>query len=813
MNNSKRKIFIAVLFLLIISLLVSYNYLLNNRLNIQKNSKLMASVIGKTNNQKFTKIYEYSTRGSKSNAVQGITTFDNRIYFSTSKSGPSGQKNYYSSIKVYNLKTKKKPYSIEFDKFLSKYPNYSVNDITTDTNVGRNYYLAYSSNKKSKIIFSRSNIIRESNVDKDIVNLAYNSSNKKFYSLLKDKIYEVNIKVPDKNNKSKVVEDTKTSELCNINNVGITIQGITMKGYLLFLAYNKTPSTNVYDNYIDVYDTRNCNDSKVTIKPVQSLKLGKCKTNSGVDNCQIESLSFLGSKMYLAYNNSLFNKVNFYTLSVKNEGIKTSLKAKESGDGGAILTGYAKSSNNRLYSYKFCNNKEGKNCKYKAFKDVSDKEYLTLNEVSMKYKISDVSTDWYFFVKDIFGNVSSAKITKDSIKKVLKTSIIGATSNQKFNIVFSYDTSKENSKALQGISVTKDYIYFSTSTNDKNSFVRSYNRKTKKFEVISDINNILNNNSNNKYKVNDITIFDNNNYYMAYYFPELKAGEKRTSKIIFVKNDITREINMNYPYANIAYRKVDDKFYTTTKDAFYVINIPNNLENNKNVNLGTINPTKKCDVKYSNENISIQGIAFRSTYLLLSPYTIREETSNKEGKTITIKNYIDVFNIGNCDNKKNYKLNPIHTINLGSCRIKGEKEIGNCELESAYFYGSKLYLGYSNSNLNKVNVYTIDMINNKFATSLKLKEGNKNKILLEGTIKDSSYGIYSYKFCKTKDGSNCKYKVYKNEKSGEYINLKKANISYSTNEVNSDWYFFVKDIFGNESSAKLTKEEIEKIIK
>ena len=105
------------------------------------------------------------------------------------------------------------------------------------------------------------------------------------------------------------------------------------------------------------------------------------------------------------------------------------------------------------------------------------------------------------------------------------------------------------------------------------------------------------------------------------------------------------------------------------------------------------------------------------------------------------------------------------------------------------------------------------MINNKFATSLKLKEGNKNKILLEGTIKDSSYGIYSYKFCKTKDGSNCKYKVYKNEKSGEYINLKKANISYSTNEVNSDWYFFVKDIFGNESSAKLTKEEIEKIIK
>ena len=162
--------------------------------------------------------------------------------------------------------------------------------------------------------------------------------------------------------------------------------------------------------------------------------------------------------MYLAYNNSLFNKVNFYTLSVKNEGIKTSLKAKESGDGGAILTGYAKSSNNRLYSYKFCNNKEGKNCKYKAFKDVSDKEYLTLNEVSMKYKISDVSTDWYFFVKDIFVNVSSAKITKDSIKKVLKTSIIGATSNQKFNIVFSYDTSKENSKALQGISVTKDTL-------------------------------------------------------------------------------------------------------------------------------------------------------------------------------------------------------------------------------------------------------------------------------------------------------------------------------------------------------------------
>ena len=59
MNNSKRKIFIAVLFLLIISLLVSYNYLLNNRLNVQKNSKLMASVIGKTNNQKFTKIYVY----------------------------------------------------------------------------------------------------------------------------------------------------------------------------------------------------------------------------------------------------------------------------------------------------------------------------------------------------------------------------------------------------------------------------------------------------------------------------------------------------------------------------------------------------------------------------------------------------------------------------------------------------------------------------------------------------------------------------------------------------------------------------------
>ena len=438
-----------------------------------------------------------------------------------------------------------------------------------------------------------------------------------------------------------------------------------------------------------------------------------------------------------------------------------------------------------------------------------------------------------------FSFLLNGKLNIGNTKKLVastKPAVIGNTSTQKLNNDFEYIPPFDSySRSLQGISVSKDYIYFSTSTASCNSTIRAYSKKDKQVKVFnsksSSINKInrrfirkqcdakkpaTNSSVYANYKINDITR-NKKNYFMAYYYPDLKAGEKRTSKILFFENDILREVNMNHGFVNLAYNTSNDKFYTMTKNAIYELKIPEIKKSDNRTNLGTIEPTKKCGIEMGNKNVSLQGIAFRSSSLLLSSYIVMKDN--------VISNYIDVFNLKNCKNKKGYRLKPVHTIKLGSCLVDGTNEIENCELESLYFSDSKLYLGYSNSNSNKtmsisnykkypkrVTVYTLDMINNSFKTALKVKSINGNKITLKGAARSNDLEIYSYKFCKNKYGKDCYYKNFRDKKTGKVLNENYAEIEFTTSEINSDWYFFAKDIFGNVSSVKLTKEEIAKAL-
>lgn len=413
-NNIKKIVFLLILLIIVILIIV---YFLNNK----SKGRLKASIIGSNSNQKLTLVASYKTIGSNSNALQGGTGYNNEIYFSTTKSGADKKKNYYSSIKLYDLSNKKTPYSIGFNQILSQYPTYKVNDITTNTTVGRNYYLAYdaANGKKSKIIFSTNNIIRELSTDVSIANIAYNSSNKKYYSIRGTNLYKYDIPSVAKTNTSKNLGNIKLSKACNIkHDSNITSQGITMRGYLLFYAYQKHPKTNQYTNFISVYNTRNCKSGS-TLSPIQTLSFGTCTSNSGVDNCEMESLFYMNSKLYLGYNNSSFNGINFYRLDFPNNNFSTSINIKSVKNEKVTIQGYAKSGQNKIYSYKFCTNKTGTDCNYVVYKNAKN-EYITEKNIKVSYTINKNNSDWYFFVKDIFGNVDSAKISKSDIQKALK---------------------------------------------------------------------------------------------------------------------------------------------------------------------------------------------------------------------------------------------------------------------------------------------------------------------------------------------------------------------------------------------------------
>lgn len=414
-KNKKEKKYVFLFILLILVAIMAIFYLLNG------NNNLKANVLGIPEGPKLKKVASFSTKGSNSNALQGSTGYNNKIYFSTSKSGPSNQSKYYSSIMSNDVKTGKTTTMNPFDKILNKIPTYKVNDIVTNTDLSRNYYIAYdATNKKnSKIIFSINNIERQISLSNRISNIAYNKNNKKYYSLGGTKIYKFEIPSVDKSNTKENLGSIKVSKACNIvRKKNIISQGITMNGNLLFFSYQTHPSSNEYANYIDVYDIRNCN-TRSTIKPSQTVSLGKCKANSNVNNCELESLFYMNSKLYLGYNNSLFNGINFYTLNFPSKSIESTLKIKKIKNGKVTLQANANSKLGKIYGYKFCTNKDGSGCSYSGYKNIL-KKYVMKKDITINKTISDVNKDWYFIVMDVFGNETTSKISKSELQSTLK---------------------------------------------------------------------------------------------------------------------------------------------------------------------------------------------------------------------------------------------------------------------------------------------------------------------------------------------------------------------------------------------------------
>lgn len=327
-SERKRKVLIKISCIVILVLIITITF--SCFISGVFNKNLLAS----TSNFKFQRIFKMSTNNLNSNALQGSTGYGNRIYFSTSKSGSRNQKNYYSNIKFYDLGTKKVYTIKDFDKLLSKMSTYKVNDIATNTNVGRNYYLLVDeiNRNNSKIIFSTNKIERELTLDRVLTNIAYNANDKKYYSLVYNNIYSFNLpsSVP-KSNINQNLGNVSSSLVCNIEGrKGISSQGITINDNFLLHSFQKALNDNVYANYIDVYNVEDCKKSNKIIKPFKTLNLGKCKLKSGVNNCIVGSLFYMNSKLYVGYNNSSFNGISFYNVDITINDTNTTTKTNAS---------------------------------------------------------------------------------------------------------------------------------------------------------------------------------------------------------------------------------------------------------------------------------------------------------------------------------------------------------------------------------------------------------------------------------------------------------------------------------------------------
>ena len=99
-KSRRNKIFLKSIFGVVLCLIavLALSYFINGT-SIKK-------LVANTNNLNLKKVFGLSTKNVKSNALQGSTGYGNKIYFSTSKSGAKNQKNYYSKIKIYDIKSK-----------------------------------------------------------------------------------------------------------------------------------------------------------------------------------------------------------------------------------------------------------------------------------------------------------------------------------------------------------------------------------------------------------------------------------------------------------------------------------------------------------------------------------------------------------------------------------------------------------------------------------------------------------------------------------------------------------------------------------
>lgn len=407
-KNKIKQFKIVIFIVLFIIIISSVLLLIFKNLNF---SSLMgnSSTINDNNRISIYPEYSMSTSGSNSNALQGSAGYYNgkdfNIIFGTTASGSNKKSNYYSTIKQYNLSNDNLiPMNLLNNTVNEKYPQYKNNDIVLNTSENRLYYLYFDGKgnyKNSYILANKGGGIYTVNTGNYyFTNIGYSSSWKKFVSLYKNKIYFYTLD-----------NDTiNVKKVCNISNIvgnpkeneSITFQGITVSGKLLYVAYQKkakdtSDNTIKYNNYIDLYDMRNClvGDKKVKLNKTYDLGYDSNKY-------ELESMFFMNKKLYLGYNNSNFNNISFYTYNLSNTSTLTGNVVTKNNVN--YLVGNVINNNNGVYAYSFCNSKKRNECKFKSL--AKNNQYLINfdNQFNISKKINDEKGTYYFHIVDNFNN-------------------------------------------------------------------------------------------------------------------------------------------------------------------------------------------------------------------------------------------------------------------------------------------------------------------------------------------------------------------------------------------------------------------------
>ena len=392
---------------------------------------------------------------------------------------------YLSKTYFFNTKSdilEKKNISYEkytaFDDFYRTNPTYKANDMTANVlekksgekdliiyslamdanhnlskrngsillsyNISTNDYKEYSfkstnANCKTKNVYNeKTKKYEKKDICDEFINIGYNASNDSFYSLLYQtgEIYNYKVKMPNKNSEEKI----ETKKICNIkplyynekgertynkneksSNYSVSYQGITMKGYLMYVPFQKKKyidkDNGKYSiiNYLAVYDTRNCKKNStinysyvIRINSEKETKLDNAEynklSNYAKNTFELEDVFFMNSKLYLAYNAMRSKGISFYKLNFSDDVIKINNTSAKNDGNNVKLTAHV-DAKYKIYAYKFCPTKDGTNCEYKGYTDDSGKKYLTLYEKKLEEIVKKTNSNtWYLFVRDLYGN-------------------------------------------------------------------------------------------------------------------------------------------------------------------------------------------------------------------------------------------------------------------------------------------------------------------------------------------------------------------------------------------------------------------------
>lgn len=401
-NQLKIILIIIILLVGVGGIYIAFNYKNIDFSSIMGNS---ASSNNVKNRISVNPVYSLYTENLKSNALQGSAGISNNIYFTTVLSGSGKKDNYKSYAYNYNLKTKKLTEIKDINQEInSNYKIFKNNDVVANT---RNheirflYYDAYENKRASKLFKSTGNVPIINNTNNyNFTNIGYSKSWDKYVSIDRNKIYFYNL--DDVNGNINIISECNLdNSLKNINNTNIVIQGIIVKGRMLYVAYQSHVKNNVgtlvsYNNHINLYDMRNCllQDKKTSLSKKYDLGYDSKKY-------ELESMFFMNGKLYLGYNGRDFRNIYFYTLNTKSTAnVNLSLTEK---NGQKYLTGTVTNNNNGTTYYSFCKSPNTNECKFKSV--TSKGRYaIAFGNYRFSRKVTESGT-YYLHIHDNFDKV------------------------------------------------------------------------------------------------------------------------------------------------------------------------------------------------------------------------------------------------------------------------------------------------------------------------------------------------------------------------------------------------------------------------